>query len=131
MFCGDNILVEKINKLIIYTFMSYSYECYEEVHSLLDGVLREGVTKEVTLSWASNEVRIQPNGHYILPSPLLSFCLFVFWVVSLWFDQNQQYRRKYFLGLWAQRILIIFFDFNIKWYKIWSRCSYHLYVEDH
>ena len=42
MFCGDNILVEKINKLIIYAFMSYSYECYEEVHSLLDGVLREG-----------------------------------------------------------------------------------------
>ena len=78
MFCGDNILVEKINKLIIYAFMSYIYECYEEVHSLLDGVLREGVTEEVTLSRGSNEVRIQPNRHCILPTPLLSFCLFDF-----------------------------------------------------
>lgn len=78
MFCGDSILVEKISQLIIYAFMSYSYEYYEEVHSLLDGVLREGETEEVTLSRVPNGVRIQPNRHYILPTPLLSLSLFVF-----------------------------------------------------
>lgn len=44
MFCGDNILVEKINKLIIYAW-SYSYKRYEEFGALLYGVVRKAVTE--------------------------------------------------------------------------------------
>lgn len=48
MFCGDNILVEKINKLITNALMSDSYECYKEVGPLLGGVARERVTEQET-----------------------------------------------------------------------------------
>lgn len=57
-FHKDNILVEEINRLKMYATMSDSYKCYKEVGPLLDGVIRENVTEEVTSRALNKEMRI-------------------------------------------------------------------------
>lgn len=42
----------------MYATMSDSYKCYKEVGPLLDGVIRENVTEEVTSRALNKEMRI-------------------------------------------------------------------------